>query len=225
MLHSGASERTIPAQAVPWPQRSPSASSATATSSSSRATATAPSSSPTSGWPASTPLSRMQTRTPLPVAPPQAQSRVTCSGQSPIEIFFAASAGMLQAGRLSSIGGSYLLGDAAAKLLEERAGGLDALRPQSGLEVGDDALPEGLVGLGALDDRFQLPAGTRQLLRRLHPGRRGRWKHPDETGKLFDVEYVLHHVTCSQDGGRALFLPSARVISSGSARSGSRSCR
>src|ERR1043166_3393484 len=198
MLHSGASPRTIPAHAVPWPHRSPSLSSATETSSSSLATATAPSSSPTRGCPASIPLSRMQTRIPCAVAPPQAHSRVTCSGQSPIEICFAASADMLQAGRLSSIGGTYLLDDAAAKLLEQRAGGLDALRPQSALEVGDDALPESLVGLRALDDRVQLPAGTRQLLRRLHPVRRGRWKHPDETGKLFDVVRV-HHVTCSLD--------------------------
>ena len=59
-----------------------------------------PATSPTSGWPASTPLSRMQTRTPLPVAPPNAQSRVTRSGQStPIEIRSPAPAGRLQAGR------------------------------------------------------------------------------------------------------------------------------
>src|SRR5215207_9587873 len=80
---SFAIERTIPAQAVPWPQRSPSTSSTTEISSPSpTSTATAPASSPTSGWSASIPLSRMQTRTPLPVDPPHAHSRVTRPGHA-----------------------------------------------------------------------------------------------------------------------------------------------
>ena len=49
---SGASDRTIPAHAVPWPQRSPSVSSSTITSSSGPSeTATECWISPTSGWP------------------------------------------------------------------------------------------------------------------------------------------------------------------------------
>ena len=97
---SGASERTMPAQAVPWPQTSPSRSLATnRRPSSSFETATALSTWPTSGCEASTPLSRMQTRTPLPVEPPQAHSRVTSAGQSASSaISFAAPAGRLQAG-------------------------------------------------------------------------------------------------------------------------------
>ena len=68
---SGASARTIPAQAVPCPQTSPSRSLATKVMPSSFfATATALSTWPTFGCEASTPLSRMQTRTPFPVAPP-----------------------------------------------------------------------------------------------------------------------------------------------------------
>src|SRR5437879_5760585 len=59
--------------------------------------------SPTSECPASTPLSRTQTRTPAPVAPPQAQSRVTSPGHSSGSVIRStASAGRLQAGRGSS---------------------------------------------------------------------------------------------------------------------------
>ena len=103
---SGASDRTIPAQAVPCPQRSPSTSSATTTSSPGPTeTATERCTSPTSGCPESTPLSRMQTRTPFPVEPPQAQSRVTSPGHSKgSSMRSAPPAGRLQAGRSSSAG-------------------------------------------------------------------------------------------------------------------------
>ena len=104
-VHSGASERTIPAHAVPCPQRSPSTSSATTASSfSSREIVTALSSPPTSGWSASTPESRMHTRTPAPVDPPHAHSRVTRSGHSTgSAIRSTASFGRLHAGRDSPV--------------------------------------------------------------------------------------------------------------------------
>src|SRR2546421_202664 len=101
---SGASARTTPAQAVPWPQRSPSSSSTTCSApSSSLTTATEWSTRPTSGWSSSMPLSRMHTRTPAPVEPPHAHSRVTCSGSvTGRRIRSTASAGKLQAGSSSS---------------------------------------------------------------------------------------------------------------------------
>ena len=77
----GASDRTIPAQAVPCPNTSPSSSSTTSMSSADvPVTVTARSTPPTMGWSASTPLSSRQTRTPSPVEPPIAQSRVTSKG-------------------------------------------------------------------------------------------------------------------------------------------------
>src|SRR5665811_194527 len=83
IAQSGASERTIPAQAVPCPYTSPSSSSSTwAVVSSAAVTLTARSSPPTIGWEASTPLSRMQTRAPSPVEPPRAHSRLTSNGHS-----------------------------------------------------------------------------------------------------------------------------------------------
>src|SRR5262249_37857958 len=92
--------RTMPAHAVPWPQRSPSLSGSTyASPSSPIVTATARSTSPTSSWAGSTPLSRMQTRTPAPVESAIAQSRVTRSGHSAgSRIRSPASAGRLHAG-------------------------------------------------------------------------------------------------------------------------------
>ena len=102
--HSGASERMIPAHAVPWPQRSPSVvvvrRHLVVVSRRPRPSA-APS--PTSGWSSSTPLSRMQTRTPAPVAPPNAHSRVTGSGQS------AASRDRLAGGRGQAPGRELLV--------------------------------------------------------------------------------------------------------------------
>ena len=100
MLTLGASERTMPAHAVPCPETSPSVSSSAITSSSSPTEiVTALSSSPTSGWLASTPESRMQTRAPSPVEPPHAHSRVTRSGHSEgSEMRSTASFGRLQAG-------------------------------------------------------------------------------------------------------------------------------
>src|SRR5579884_2619146 len=78
-LHSsqaGATERMIPAHAVPWPATSPSASAATTGSPPGvLSTATARWRPPTSSWSPSTPLSRTATRTPAPSAPPHAHSR------------------------------------------------------------------------------------------------------------------------------------------------------
>src|SRR6266516_2984834 len=217
----GARARTIPAQAVPWPQRSPSASSFTSIRPSSVfMTATAPSSSPTSGWPRSTPLSRMQTRAPSPVEPPQAHSRVTRSGHStPIAIRSAEPAGRLQAGKLGSpkwagsfcaSGGSYARGlgrgYAAAEFVEHRPGGLDALRQQRAFQIGDEYATKLGVRLGACDDPIQLPAGSRQLPCRAHPGGRSRREHADQAGQPFDVVFA-HPVPCSLDGSPGGFLP------------------
>ena len=91
-------ERTIPAHAVPCPHRSPSPSSEmTAFPSSTTSTTTARWTSPTSGCPPSTPLSRTHTETPAPLAPAQAHSAVTGSGQS-VPIACAVPAGRLHAG-------------------------------------------------------------------------------------------------------------------------------
>src|SRR4051794_6395732 len=101
--HSGASIRTMPAHAVPCPQRSPASSSAITMPSSDFVTATERCTSPTSGWASSTPLSRMQTRTPAPVAPPQAHSRETSGGHGEwTRSASSAEAGRLQAGSSSS---------------------------------------------------------------------------------------------------------------------------
>src|SRR2546428_546895 len=98
----------MPAQAVPCPATSPSASGSTIVSSPSMRIATDSCTAPTSGWPGSMPLSRMHTRTPAPVAPPHAQSRVTCSGQSRgSAIRSTASAGRLQAGSGSLMAEAY----------------------------------------------------------------------------------------------------------------------
>src|SRR5215210_2353434 len=227
-VQSGASARTIPAQAVPCPQRSPSVSSTSSiwSSSPTRLKATAWSILPTSGWPASTPLSRMQTRTPWPVEPPQAHSRVTRSGHlSPIEIWSAPPAARLQAGRLSawsragsccdtrgSYAGDLVVCEEAADLVDHTRLGLDAFCLERGLEVGEQRGAEFGVCLCSHDDLVDLRLRRRQLLCRLHPAHRGRGKHPDQPREGLCV-IVAHHVTCSLDGSGGLFLPSKTIRS------------
>ena len=106
---SGAMLRTIPAQAVPCPDASPSSSSTTLRPPlSSGTTATARSMQPTAGCAASTPLSTIATVTPVPVEPSNAHSRVSRQGQSGGASVFSRPEARLQAGRSSSgTGGSY----------------------------------------------------------------------------------------------------------------------
>src|SRR5262245_28273059 len=99
---SGASERMMPAQAVPCPFRSPPSSSSTEISSSWETTATERAMPPTSGCSRSIPESTTATRTPRPVAPSNAHSRVIPAGQAGARRSSAPD-GRLQAGSSSFV--------------------------------------------------------------------------------------------------------------------------